>query len=71
MNSQNRFTVRGPQNEALFVVNEQSSASDQMWWGSSRPFALQFLDKTHQESLILERKPECGFFCCCRQDVSY
>lgn len=70
ISSENRFTIRGPYNEALFVAHEQSSANDRLWRGSGRSFAIQMLDKTHQESLVLERKPECGFCCCLRSEVS-
>lgn len=71
LTSENRFSIRGPYNEALFVASERSTSSDRTLWGAFRPFSLQFLDKTHQESLILERKHECGVICCCcRKEVT-
>lgn len=65
VSSESRFTIRGPSNEALFVGLERSNAKDRLCWGSSRPFDMHLLDKTHQESLILERRHECSFVCCC------
>lgn len=65
VSSENRFTIRGPFNEALFVALESSSSSDRLLWGSSRQFDMHLLDKTHQESLLLERRHECSFVCCC------
>lgn len=70
MSSENRFSIRGPFNEALFFASERSTSNDRMLMGAFRPFSLQLLDKTHQESLILERKHECGIVCCCcRKEV--
>ncbi|XP_063701205.1 phospholipid scramblase 4 [Culicoides brevitarsis] len=65
VSSESRFTIRGPSNEALFVALERSSSKDRLLWGSSRPFDMHLLDKTHQESLIFERRHECAFVCCC------
>lgn len=65
VSSESRFTIRGPFNEALFMALERSSSSDRLLWGSSRQFDMHLLDKTHQESLLLERRHECSFVCCC------
>lgn len=52
-------------NEPLFAALERSKDSDRLLWGASRPYSMQLLDKTHQESLILERRHDCSCICCC------
>lgn len=35
-----------------------------MLWGSSRPFQMHLLDRTHQEALVLRKKFAMGLMCC-------
>lgn len=63
VSSENRYTVRGPSNEALYGVSESSDPSDRCW-GSLRPFQLSLIDRSHQEVLLLKKNLGCGIFCC-------
>ncbi|XP_065086250.1 phospholipid scramblase 1 [Ochlerotatus camptorhynchus] len=63
VSSENRYTIRGPTNEALYGVSESSEPSDRCW-GSLRPFQLSLVDRSHQEVLLLKKNLGCGIFCC-------
>lgn len=63
VSSENRYTVRGPSNEALYGVSESSDPGDR-FWGSLRPFQLSLVDRSHQEVLLLKKNLGCGIFCC-------
>lgn len=62
--SENRFTIRAPTNEAIYGATENSKASDRSCWGSSRPFILKLVDKTHQETFTMQRSMGCSLFSC-------
>ncbi|XP_052859899.1 phospholipid scramblase 1-like [Anopheles cruzii] len=61
--SDNRYTIRGPSNEALYGASETSDPRDR-FWGSLRPFQLSLVDRNHQEVLLFKKNLGCGVFCC-------
>ncbi|KAL9701767.1 hypothetical protein quinque_005208 [Culex quinquefasciatus] len=63
VSSDNRYTVRGPSNEAIYGASETSVPSDRCW-GSLRPFQLSIVDRNHQEVLLFKKNLGCGLFCC-------
>uniref|UniRef100_A0A182IVZ0 Phospholipid scramblase n=1 Tax=Anopheles atroparvus TaxID=41427 RepID=A0A182IVZ0_ANOAO len=63
VSSDNRFTIRGPSNEALYGALETSDPKDR-FWGSLRPFRLSLIDRSHQEVLLFKKNLGCGVFCC-------
>ncbi|XP_053687837.1 phospholipid scramblase 1 [Sabethes cyaneus] len=63
VSSDNRYTIRGPSNEALYGVSEASDPGDRCW-GSLRPFQLSLVDRSHQEVVLLKKNLGCGIFCC-------
>ncbi|KFB51599.1 AGAP006773-PA-like protein [Anopheles sinensis] len=63
VSSDNRFTIRGPSNEALYAALETSDPKDR-FWGSLRPFRLSLVDRSHQEVLLFKKNLGCGVFCC-------
>ncbi|XP_058838544.1 phospholipid scramblase 4 [Topomyia yanbarensis] len=63
VSSENRYTVRGPSNEALYGVSESSDPNDRCW-GSLRPFQLSIVDRNNQEVILLKKNLGCGIFCC-------
>uniref|UniRef100_A0A182WI64 Phospholipid scramblase n=1 Tax=Anopheles minimus TaxID=112268 RepID=A0A182WI64_9DIPT len=63
VSSDNRFTIRGPSNEALYGASETSDPKDR-FWGSLRPFSLSLVDRNHQEVLLFKKNLGCGVFCC-------
>ncbi|XP_055623706.1 phospholipid scramblase 3-like [Toxorhynchites rutilus septentrionalis] len=66
VSSENRYTIRGPSNEALYAASETSNSNDRCW-GSLRPFQLSLIDRSHHEVLLLKKNLGCGVLCCfCR-----
>lgn len=61
--SENRFTVKTHDNEAIFLASEGSTPRDRIIWGSSRAFMMHLMDKQHQEALTLRRVFGCRLFC--------
>lgn len=64
LSSENRFSVRAPFNETLYVANESSKSRDRTYCGAGRPFAMHLLDKTNQEALVIRRNMGFGLMCC-------
>lgn len=61
--SENRYVIRSPLNEALFSASESSEIKDRNFWGSNRPFKMHILNREHQEALLFKRKLALGFLC--------
>lgn len=62
--SENRFSVRAPFNETLYVASESSKSNHSMYFGASRAFRMHLLDKTNQEALVIRRNMGFGLLCC-------
>lgn len=56
--------VRSPIGDAIYAASEYSTSNNRLIWGSSRPFQMHLIDKTHQEALLLHKKLALGFMCC-------
>ncbi|XP_059051100.1 uncharacterized protein LOC131845948 [Achroia grisella] len=54
--SENRFIVRVPHGEALYIASETSSKSLRCLCGTGRSFVMHLHDNTRQEALVLERR---------------
>lgn len=63
MQSENRYIIRSPLNEALFSALESSEIKDRNFWGSNRPFKMHILDRGYQEAFVLKRPLALGFLC--------
>lgn len=61
--SENRYIVRVPNGEALYIANEASNASQRCFCGSGRAFVMHVHDNTRQEALQLRRRLA-GASCC-------
>lgn len=64
VSSENRFVVRSVVGDAIYAASEYSTERNRLIWGSSRPFQMHLIDKTHQEALLFHRKLSLGFMCC-------
>lgn len=64
VSSENRFTIRNSLQEAIFAASEFSTPKDRTCLGTSRPFTMHLLDRTHQEALTLHRRLSCSLLCC-------
>ncbi|XP_039274994.1 phospholipid scramblase 1-like isoform X2 [Nilaparvata lugens] len=62
--SENRYAVKVPQGETLFVGAESSAGWQRMLCGSSRAFTMHLIDITNQEALMMVRRlaPSVGCF---------
>lgn len=63
VSSENRYTVRTPGNEAIFAGSEGSERRDRTFWGSSRPFTMHVVDRSHQEIFTMSRTFGMRFIC--------
>lgn len=64
LSSENRFSIRAPFNETLYVATESSTTKHGTLFGAARPFNMHLLDKTNQEALVIRRNMACGLMCC-------
>ncbi|RZF47187.1 hypothetical protein LSTR_LSTR004896 [Laodelphax striatellus] len=62
--SENRYVVKVPQGETLFLGAESSAGWQRMLCGSSRAFTMHLIDITNQEALMMVRRlaPSVGCF---------
>lgn len=67
--SENRFEVKVPQGETLYIAAESSSTTQRMCCSSSRAFEMRLFDHSRQEAIQLRRKLACSswMFGCCLQ----
>ncbi|XP_052757765.1 uncharacterized protein LOC113522408 [Galleria mellonella] len=64
--SENRYIVRVPHGEALYIASETSPKSMRCLCGPGRPFVMHLHDNTRQEALVLHRRlaaASCCFPC--------
>lgn len=61
LSSENRFSVRTPFNDTIYVATE---SSERPYLGAARPFRMHILDKTNQEAVVINRKMGLGLLCC-------
>lgn len=64
LSSENRFSVRAPFDETLYVATESSKSSHRTYLGAGRPFRMHLLDKTNQEALVIRRNMGLGLMSC-------
>uniref|UniRef100_A0A6M2DJK1 Phospholipid scramblase n=1 Tax=Xenopsylla cheopis TaxID=163159 RepID=A0A6M2DJK1_XENCH len=62
--SENRYTIKIPMGETLYVACENSKPSHRMLWGSARPFSMRLLDQSQQEAFSFQRRLACNAICC-------
>ncbi|XP_067009104.1 phospholipid scramblase 2 [Anabrus simplex] len=69
--SENRYLIKVPRGETLYVATESSSACERTVCGSSRGFLLRLFDHTHQEAMCFRRELACSYCCfgCCLQEM--
>ncbi|XP_069673842.1 phospholipid scramblase 2-like [Periplaneta americana] len=69
--SENRFQVKVPQGETLYVAAESSSKTQRMCCASNRGFEMRLFDHSQQEALRFTRKLACSswLFGCCLQEL--
>jgi len=67
--SENRFEVKVPQGETLYIAAENSSTTQRMCCASNRAFEMRLFDHSRQEAIRLRRKLACSswMFGCCLQ----
>lgn len=64
--SENRYIVRVPHGEALYIASEASSQTQRCLCGSGRSFVMHLHDNTRQEAMVLKRRlaaASCCFPC--------
>ncbi|XP_053614647.1 uncharacterized protein LOC128677665 [Plodia interpunctella] len=64
--SENRYIVRVPHGEALYIATESSSQTQRCLCGSGRAFLMHLHDSTRQEAIVLKRRlaaASCCFPC--------
>ncbi|XP_026738939.1 phospholipid scramblase 2 [Trichoplusia ni] len=64
--SENRYIVRVPNGEALYIASETSSSSQRCLCGTGRAFTMHLHDNTRQEAVVMERRlaaASCCFPC--------
>lgn len=54
--SENRYIIRVPNGEALYIASEMSSSTQRCLCGSGRAFTMHIHDNTRQEALVLQRR---------------
>lgn len=69
--SENRFEVKVPQGETLYIAAENSSTTQRMCCASNRAFEMRLFDHSRQEAIRLRRKLACSswMFGCCLQKL--
>ncbi|KDR21466.1 Phospholipid scramblase 2 [Zootermopsis nevadensis] len=69
--SENRFEVKVPQGETLYIAAESSSQTQRMCCASNRGFEMRLYDQSRQEAIRLNRKLACSswLFGCCLQEL--
>ncbi|XP_041975667.1 phospholipid scramblase 1-like [Aricia agestis] len=67
IDSENRYIIRVPNGETLYIGSEASSARQRCLCGSGRAFAMHLHDNTRQEALVLHRRlASASCLCPCR-----
>ncbi|XP_047018924.1 uncharacterized protein LOC124629539 [Helicoverpa zea] len=64
--SENRYIVRVPNGEALYIASETSTSTQRCLCGSGRAFTMHLHDNTRQEAMVLKRRlaaASCCFPC--------
>jgi len=71
--SENRFELKVPQGETLYIAAESSSKTQRMCCASNRSFEMQLFDHSRQEAIRFSRKLACSswLFGCCLQVCYY
>ncbi|XP_067633918.1 phospholipid scramblase 1 isoform X2 [Eurosta solidaginis] len=64
ISSENRYIVRSPLGDAIYACSESSTSNNRLLWGSSRPFQMHLLDRTHQEAMVFRKRFALGSYCC-------
>lgn len=54
--SENRYTVKVPQGETLYLASEASTSFHRLCFGSRRGFTMRLYDQTRQEAIHFVRK---------------
>lgn len=69
--SENRFEVKVPQGETLYIAAESSSKTQRMCCASNRGFEMRLFDHSRQEAIRFNRKLACSswLFGCCLQEL--
>ncbi|CAG9581752.1 unnamed protein product [Danaus chrysippus] len=66
IDSENRYIVKVPQGEALYIASESSNETQRCLCGMGRGFVMRLQDNTRQEALVLSRRlaaASCCFPC--------
>ncbi|CAH0727563.1 unnamed protein product, partial [Brenthis ino] len=56
LNSENRYIVKVPHGESLYIASEVSSPTQRSLCGTGRAFAMHLHDTTRQEAMVLHRR---------------
>ncbi|XP_072936918.1 uncharacterized protein [Epargyreus clarus] len=56
IDSENRYIVKIPNGEALYIASEVSSSTQRCLCGTGRAFVMHLHDNTRQEAMVLERR---------------
>lgn len=67
----NRYVIKIPNNETLYVASENSTQLEQLCLRSQRSFQMSLLDPTRQEAASFVRHTgcPCSIFGCCLQEL--
>ncbi|VVC95225.1 unnamed protein product [Leptidea sinapis] len=63
VDSENRYIVRIPKGEALYIASETSTKTQRCLCGSGRAFTMHLHDNTRQEAMVMQRRLA-GASCC-------
>lgn len=69
--SENRYLVKVPRGETLYLATEASSDCQRACCGSARGFKIKLFDQTRQLAMVFERSLACNicWFGCCLQEL--
>lgn len=60
---ENRYILKIPEGETLYMANEISTPLSRLFCGSKRRFHMSLMDHTRQQALVLNRRTAFSFFC--------
>ncbi|XP_077292860.1 uncharacterized protein LOC143915913 [Arctopsyche grandis] len=68
---ENRYILKIPEGETLYMANEHSTPLSRLLCGSKRSFNMSLMDHTRQQALILNRRTAFSFLClpCIVQEI--
>ena len=58
--SENRYKVKIPGGDTLYIGNEASTNFQRCCFGSSRSYTMRLFDRTQQEAMEFKRRLACG-----------